>query len=98
MPEGDGPEHLLLSTGHYARAMVNELPRQASAQAPHWIDFLRVDSAVDAAAKARTLGGRVLVEPHRDRQGGMLALLAGPDGAPIGVMEWSDSLGSESPK
>jgi uncharacterized protein len=98
LPEGDKPVHLLLSTEKYARALINEMPPEAGAQHPHWIDFLRVQSAAEAAAKAKTLGGRVLVEPRRDRQGGLMALLAGPDGAPFGVLEWNDSTHPETAK
>lgn len=97
LPE-DGPPHLLLSTDNYARAIINETPPQAAAQPSHWIDFLRVGSVADTVAKARTLGGRVLVEPRHDRQGGLMAVLAGPDGAPVGVMEWSDSTQTGSAK
>jgi predicted enzyme related to lactoylglutathione lyase len=97
LPEA-GPPHLVLSTDHYARAIINETPPEAAAQPSHWINFLRVESTTAAAAKARTLGGRVLVEPRRDRHGGLMAVLAGPDGAAFGVLEWSDSTHSESVK
>jgi hypothetical protein len=30
------------------------------------------------------------VEPRADRHGGQLAVVADPQGAPIGLMEWSD--------
>jgi len=46
---------------------------------------------VQASASAAALGGRVLVEPHTDRQGNMVAVVADPTGAPVGLMEWSDS-------
>ena len=42
------------------------------------------------AAQAVALGGRILVEPRADRHGGQLAVVADPQGAPIGLMEWSD--------
>jgi len=37
------------------------------------------------------LGGRVLVEPRIDRHGGRIAVVADPSGAPVGLMEWSDT-------
>ena len=98
LPDDGGAPHLVLSTEKYARAIINELPAAASPQHPHWVDFIRVQSTTEAAAKARTLGGRVLVEPHRDRRGGLVALLAGPDGAPFGVLEWNDSTDQEAAK
>jgi hypothetical protein len=64
----------------------------------HWLNFVRVTDAADAAKKAVALGGRVLVEPRIDRHGGHLALLADPNGAPFGVMEWSDADTKQEPK
>jgi hypothetical protein len=98
LPEDGGTQHLLLATEKYARAVVNELPAAAASQHPHWVNFVRVSSVSDAAAKAKTLGGRVLVEPRRDRQGGLMALLADPAGAPFGVLEWNDSANQETAK
>jgi uncharacterized protein len=43
------------------------------------------------AALATSIGGRILVEPYVDRHGGKVAVIADPLGAPIGIMEWSDS-------
>jgi predicted enzyme related to lactoylglutathione lyase len=36
------------------------------------------------------LGGRALVSPHIDRHGGRIAVLADPQGAWFGVMEWPE--------
>jgi uncharacterized protein len=58
---------------------------------PHWLDFVRVADADAAAAKAADLGGRVVVPPRPDRQGGKLAVVADPSGALIGLMQWSDT-------
>jgi predicted enzyme related to lactoylglutathione lyase len=57
-----------------------------------------VVSADDAAAKAVQLGGKVLVPPYEDRHGGKVAVIADPAGAPLGVMEWSDSDSKVEPK
>jgi uncharacterized protein len=79
--------HLLLASENYARASVNPLPAARDVQ-PHWIGFVRVMDVPQAADAAKRLGGRVLVEPHNDRHGGTVALLADPAGAAIGVMDW----------
>jgi predicted enzyme related to lactoylglutathione lyase len=83
-------EHLLLASQNYARASVNPLPEAKDVQ-PHWIGFVRVLDVQRAADAAKTLGGRVLVEPHNDRHGGTVALLADPSGAAIGVMDWTQT-------
>jgi uncharacterized protein len=97
-PSDDGLEHLILSSDDYARASANDLARDSTRRHPHWLNFVRVASAADGAAKVRALGGRVLVEPRPDRHGGMLAVVADPAGAPFGLMEWSDSDSKEEPK
>jgi predicted enzyme related to lactoylglutathione lyase len=92
----DGREHLLLATDGYARASASPLPTDSGHS--HWLNFVRVASARDSAAKAAALGGRVLVEPHPDRQGGMIAVVADPSGAPFGLLEWSDTESKEVTK
>ena len=94
----DGLRHVVLSTDGYARAGVNELPTDSARRHPHWLNFVRVLDANDAATKAVALGGRVLVPPHVDRHGGELAVIADPTGAPFGVMEWTHSDSKEEPK
>jgi predicted enzyme related to lactoylglutathione lyase len=95
LPSDDGVEHLLLSTDNYARASLNAMPPKASKLHPHWLNFVRVISAADAVAKVKSLGGRVLVAPHPDRQGGLIAVVADPAGAPFGLLEWTDSDGKK---
>jgi predicted enzyme related to lactoylglutathione lyase len=95
---GDAGKHVILSSDDYARAGVNALPADAKRRHAHWLDFLRVDDATDAARKAATLGGHVLVEPYVDRHGGKIAVLADPAGAPFGVMEWTASDSKVEPK
>jgi predicted enzyme related to lactoylglutathione lyase len=38
-----------------------------------------------------SLGGRVLVPPRMDRHGGMIAIVADPVGAAIGLFDWPES-------
>ena len=97
-PSDDGLQHLILSSDNYARVSANDLARDSARRHPHWLNFVRVTSAAETAAKVLALGGRVLVEPRPDRHGGMLAVVADPAGAPFGLMEWSDSDSKEEPK
>ena len=98
LPSNDGRQHLLLASDNYARASVNSLPPDVSKPHPHWLNFVRVVNAKDAAAKVAALGGRVLVEPHSDRHGGMIAVVADPSGAPFGLFEWADTESKEVTK
>jgi uncharacterized protein len=94
----DSLHHLILSSDDFARTGVNELPRDSVRRHPHWLNFVRVVDATATAAKAVALGGQVLVEPRVDRHGGKLAVIADPNGAPFGVMEWSQDDTKQEPK
>ena len=97
LPSDDSRKHQILSTDDYARASVNTMPDPSDGH-PHWLNLVRVADADSAAAKAVTLGGRVLVEPHVDRHGGKVAIVADPWGAPFGLMEWSETDTKKEPK
>ncbi len=94
----DGLEHVILSSDDFARASVNALPVDSKRRHAHWLNFIRVDSAAGTAAKVVQSGGRVLVEPHVDRHGGQVAVVADPAGAPFGLMEWTNSNSQPEPK
>ncbi|MBZ5590572.1 MAG: hypothetical protein LAO05_18635, partial [Acidobacteriia bacterium] len=98
VPSADNKEHVILSSDDYARASVNPFPGDSSHRHPHWLNFVRVADATAAAAKVVALGGRVIVEPHVDRHGGNVAVVADPTGAPFGLMEWSDTDSKKEPK
>jgi len=90
LPTDARGEHLVLASENYARVSVNPMPKAEDAQ-PHWIGFVRVSDVNRAADAAKTLGGRIMVGPHPDRHGGTVALVAGPDGAAIGIMDWVET-------
>jgi uncharacterized protein len=94
----DGFEHVILSSDDYARASANAMPGDPARRHAHWLNFIRVDHTIDMVAKVQALGGRVLVEPHVDRHGGQVAVVADPAGAPFGLMEWTDSDSTVEPK
>jgi uncharacterized protein len=96
MPSDDDAQHVILATDDYARAGVHTLP--PGHRHAHWLNFIRVADATQASAQATALGGRILVEPYVDRHGGKVAVIADPLGAPIGVMEWSDTDSKQEPQ
>ena len=91
-------QHLMLATEDYARASANGLPPGKPNARPHWLNYVRVDNAVEMTAKAVALGGRVLVEPRDDRHGGKVAVVADPTGAPFGLLEWTATQTKEVPQ
>jgi uncharacterized protein len=94
----DGLEHVILSSDDFARASVNAMPADSARRHAHWLNFIRVENTVDMVAKVTALGGRVLVDPHVDRHGGKVAVVADPAGAPFGLMEWTTSDSTVEPK
>jgi uncharacterized protein len=88
-PRDDDAEHVVLASDDYARAGIHTLA--PGHRHPHWLNFIRVTDAAQSAARAVELGGRILVEPHLDRHGGQVAVIADPLGAPVGLLEWTDS-------
>jgi len=94
----DGLEHVILSTDDVARASANQQPDNAPQRHAHWLNYIRVQDATDVAAKAVMMGGKMLVQPHPDRHGGLVAVVADPAGAPIGLMEWSENDTQVAPK
>ena len=91
----EGAQHLLFASRNYARASVNSLPRTSSDARPHWINYVRVVDAEQSAAKAQALGGRLLVPPRPDRQGGKLAVVADTIGAAFGLLEWPEAFNKQ---
>jgi predicted enzyme related to lactoylglutathione lyase len=89
LPEESDARHLVLASDDYARASANSLPSERSH--PLWLGYIRVADATAAAARAVALGGKVLLAPRDDRHGGKLAIVADPQGAPVGLLEWSAS-------
>jgi predicted enzyme related to lactoylglutathione lyase len=94
----DGLEHVILSSDDFARASVNSLPADSKRRHSHWLNFVRVTDTVGMAAKVVASGGRVLVDPHVDRHGGHVAVVADPAGAPFGLMEWTSGDSKAEPK
>jgi len=91
-------QHLIVASDNYARASVNSMPGNAVHSYPYWLNYVRVADAAKAAAKAVSLGGRVVVEPRPDRQGSMVAVVADPAGAVFGLLEWPESDSKEVTK
>jgi predicted enzyme related to lactoylglutathione lyase len=92
-----GSDRLVLASEQYARAGIDPLPADAPSH-PHWVDFVRVTDIAEAVAKARQLGGLVLIEPRQDRHGASMALIADPAGAHVGLLEWTKEAAARAAK
>jgi uncharacterized protein len=83
---GDRPDVFVLASGGYSRASVAPLPPRPKAK-PGWLLFVRVADVKAAAAKAISLGGRVLVAPSEAPTEYWRAVIADPTGAVIGLVQ-----------
>jgi predicted enzyme related to lactoylglutathione lyase len=68
-------------------AGVGSQPADAQPLPPSWNMYVWVDSADEAAARAQSAGGTVLVEPFDAPPAGRMAVLADPTGAPVCAWE-----------
>ena len=86
---GDPPgSYYVARVGGDDVAGIGTLPASgAPAPTPAWNTHVAVDSADDAAARARAAGGTVLLEPFDAPPAGRLAVIADPAGAAFTVWE-----------
>jgi uncharacterized protein len=84
-------DYVLVSEG-YARATVRTIRTEDEKVRPTWLPFVRVQNVSESVARAKQLGGKVLIEPTPDLFDGKVALIADPTGAAIGILEWSAEL------
>jgi len=82
----------VLASKGYARATVRTISKDQEKVRPTWLLFVRVKNVGESAAKAKQLGGNVLVEPKPEFLEGKVAVVADPTGAAIGLLEWSEGL------
>lgn len=87
MPMSSGFERVRLSSDGQVRISVSAMPADAASLHPYWIDFVRVANAADAVAQALKLGGRVILNVHRNDRGDQTAVLADPTGARFGITQ-----------
>lgn len=83
---GDQDEWVL-SSGDTPRAGVIVRPEPARFSA--WLPYLRVADLAATMRAVTAAGGRVLLEPSPQRRGGRVAIVADPQGAPLGLAHWT---------
>lgn len=67
------------------RAGIHEIENEAVD--PTWAPYLAVEDVAATVKKAKSLGGRVLLEPNPDIRGGRVALLADPSGGAFFIFQ-----------
>ncbi len=54
---------------------------------PDWLAYVAVEDAAGTAARAKELGGRILLEPNEQARAGRVGIIADPTGAVFAVQE-----------
>jgi predicted enzyme related to lactoylglutathione lyase len=60
---------------------------------PHWLPYVSVDDIEATAAKAKQLGGEVMVEPFEIPNTGKMAVLVDPTGANVALWQYTGGHG-----
>jgi uncharacterized protein len=90
MPIPDGPAYSMCKRDGQTVAALY----QSGEQPPHWNCYVTVESADDAAAKAKELGANVMAEPFDVMDAGRMAVFADPTGAVLSVWQAGTSIGA----
>ncbi len=95
-PMGEGMVYTMLRLGDgQVGALYPMGPDEAGGGVPpHWNSYVSVESADEAAAKARAAGGTVLAEPFDVMDFGRMAVLQDPTGAVVGVWQPKQHVGA----
>ena len=93
---GDGTFYtMLLLHGQPVGALYPLNKDQASQGVPpNWGSYVAVESADDAATRARTLGGQVIMEPFDVMEHGRMAVIRDPQGAVFSVWQARKHIGA----
>jgi predicted enzyme related to lactoylglutathione lyase len=87
-PANGGCFTRLLLSGHDVGSMYQLADKQLADGVPsHWMPYVRVDDADDAARRAASIGGRVIVRPFAASGMARIALIQDSVGALVGLRE-----------
>jgi uncharacterized protein len=92
-PMGPGETYTLFKKAGRDVAAGYRLRADQKGVPPHWLVYVRVASADDAAARAKELGGTVLAPPFDVFDAGRMAVLQDPTGAVVAVWEARRNIG-----
>jgi predicted enzyme related to lactoylglutathione lyase len=94
-PAEDDVYVMLLKDGQDVAALYTMDPTQRSQGIPSaWLNYVAVEDAAQAAARARELGGTVLADAFEVMDFGRMALLGDPTGAMLAVWEAGKHIGA----
>lgn len=79
--------HYYLLKRERVRAGLFQVPDGVTGVRPNWLPYVRVADPAAAADKAKSLGGKVILQPSPERRNGTLAIITDPGGAAIALQK-----------
>src|SRR6184192_4095337 len=88
-PIGPNEVYTTLQLGGRAAAALYNMRPEMRAQGipPHWMSYVAVEDADQTAARARQLGGTIIVQPFDVMELGRMAVIQDPTGAPFALWQ-----------
>ena len=83
---GEGMHYFVLKHDR-PRAGLFQLPDSVTGVRPNWLPYVRVADPAASADKAKSLGGKVILEPSPERRKGTLAIVTDPGGAALALQK-----------
>jgi len=71
-----------------SRGGLFQIPAGHDKVEPNWLPYVRVEDPAALAARAESLGGRVLIAPRPEVRNGTLAVVADPTGGALALQMW----------
>lgn len=97
VPTGSEGFYSMLQIDGKAVAALYALQEQQKSQGipPHWMSYITVSSVDEIASKAKSLNGKVVMEPVDVSNSGRMALLQDPTGATVAIWEARKHIGAQ---
>jgi uncharacterized protein len=95
MPIPDGGTYTMLKKNGKQVGALYQLGPQQQGVPPHWNSYVSVASADASAAKAKSLGATVMVEPFDVLDAGRMAVVSDPAGAVVSLWEPRRHIGAQ---
>jgi predicted enzyme related to lactoylglutathione lyase len=94
-PVGGAGVYMIFKHNNRDVAAASGMQEQQRAQGvpPHWLSYISVASADDAASKAKRLGGKEMMEPFDVMELGRMAILQDPTGATFALWQAKGHVG-----
>lgn len=94
-PMGEGMNYVMCKLkDQYVAAYYQQTPEQSGGLPPHWTSYIAVADVNASAARARELGGQVLLEPLNVYTSGRMAVIMDPTGAVVALWQPQDHMGA----